>query len=39
MFKGVINALMRESELIQVEEMKKGRGRPIIKLVVVVKMD
>ena len=38
MFKGEWLMHRWESELIQVEEMKKGRGRPIIKLEVV-KMD
>ena len=32
-----INALVRKSELIQVEGMKKGRGRPNITLLEVFK--
>ena len=35
----VINAPVRKSELIQVEGMKKGRGRPKIILVQVIKKD
>ena len=34
-----INAPMRNSEFIQVEEMKKGKGRLKIKLVEVIKND
>ena len=34
-----INALVRKSELIQVERIKKGRGRPKITLVEVIKKD
>ena len=34
-----INVLIRKSELIQVEETQKGRGRPKITLVDVVKKD
>ena len=35
----VINALVRKSDYIQVERRKKGRGRPKITLVKVVKND
>ena len=35
----VIIALVKKSELIQVEVMKKGRGRPKIILVQVIKKD
>ena len=35
----MINALVRKSELIQVEEMKKSRERPKITLVEVTKKD
>ena len=35
----VINAMVRKSELIQVEEMKKSRERPKITLVEVTKKD
>ena len=35
----VINALVRKSDYIQVERRKKGRGRPKIILVKVVKND
>ena len=34
-----INALVRKSELIQVEETKTGRRRPKIKVVKLVKND
>jgi hypothetical protein len=34
-----INAQVRKSELIQVEGMKKGRGRPKIALIELVKKD
>ena len=35
----VINAPMTKRELIQVKRMEKGRGRPKIKLVKLVKID
>ena len=35
----VINALVRKSDYIQVERRKKGRGRPKITLVKIVKND
>ena len=35
----VINAPMTKRELIQVKRMEKGRGRPKIKLVELVKID
>ena len=37
MFKRVINAPVRKSELIQVEGMKKGKGRSIITLIEAMK--
>lgn len=35
----VINALMRKNEFIQVERIKKGRRRPKLTLVDIVKKD
>ena len=37
--KVIINAPMTKRELIQVKTMEKGRGRPKIKLVELVKID
>ena len=37
--KRTINAIVRKSELIQVEGTKKGRGRPKITLIKVIKKD
>ena len=34
-----INAIVRKSELIQVEGTRKGRGRPNITLIKVIKKD
>ena len=35
----MINASIRKSELVQVEGMKKGSGRPKLTLINVLKMD
>ena len=37
--KGATNTLVRKSEFIQVKGTKKGRGRPKITLVEVIKND